>query len=110
MTSQVHIGPRLEVRLDPERRKRLEELVEAREESVSDVVRSLIDAAHEELARQRRQAALERLFALELEDLPEPEELKRQYSSMFDGPLPGFCDYGPVPDDIDPVTALRKKK
>jgi len=103
---------RVEIRLDPEH-KQLDELVTHREATVSVVLRDLIDAAYEEIALQRREA-VQRIFALgeseDAEEMPDPEELKRQLGSMFEGPLPGFHDYGPVDDDISPVTAQKRSR
>ena len=69
---------RLDVRLDEERRRRLNELVEERGEPISMVVRSLIDDAYEDASRKRRECALARLIQLEVEDPPDPDTLSRQ--------------------------------
>ena len=69
---------RLDVRLDDERRRRLEELVQERGEPISDVVRCLIDNAYEDIMRERRRQAVERLTRLEIEDPPDPATLARQ--------------------------------
>ena len=72
---------RLEVRLDPETRGKLEEVAAARGSSVSGVVRSLIERSYEEeVAGAARLAAAERIGRMEVEDVPEPAELKRQLS------------------------------
>jgi hypothetical protein len=74
---------RVEVRLDPETRWKLEELAAARGSSVSELVRSLIEGAHEEeVAGAARLAAVERIGSMEVEDVPEPAELKRQLSEL----------------------------
>jgi uncharacterized protein (DUF1778 family) len=54
---------RIEVRLDPETREKLEEVAAARGSSVSELVRDLIERSHEE-------------------EVPEPAELKRQLSEL----------------------------
>ena len=59
---------RLDVRLDEERRRRLEELVEERGVPISAVVRCLIDDAYEDIVRVRRKQAVERLIGLNVED------------------------------------------
>ena len=75
---------RLEVRLDAERRSRLEELAEQRGAPVSEVVRFLIDDAYEQIMLERRRRAVERLISLQIEDMPDPEELSRQLESAYE--------------------------
>ena len=75
---------RLEVRLDETRRAQLEEIAGNRGASVSDVVRSLIDEAYEEISRERRRRAGERLINLRGEVMPDPEELSRQLESAHE--------------------------
>ena len=48
---------RLNVWLDEEQRRRLDEVVEARGAPISEVVRGLIDDAYEEIMLERRRAA-----------------------------------------------------
>ena len=69
---------RLDVRLEPEHRRRLEELAEDRGMTISEVVRCLIDGAYDEIVRERRKRAVDRLTALNIEDPPDPETLSRQ--------------------------------
>lgn len=75
---------RLDVRLDAEQRRRLEELAEAREAPISYVVRRLIDDAYEEVLRERRRQAVERLIKLEVEDPPDPATLSRELEAAHD--------------------------
>ena len=75
---------RLDVRLDAERRRRLEEVVEERGVTISDVVRNLIDDAYEAVMRQRRIQAVERLVGLEVEDPPDPATLSRQLEATYE--------------------------
>ena len=75
---------RLDVRLDAERRRRLEELVEERGVPISDVVRCLIDDAYEDIVRVRRKQAIERLIALNVEDPPDPETLSRELEATHE--------------------------
>ncbi len=75
---------RLEVRLDDERKQRLEKLGEAQGVPVSEVVRSLIDAAWEDAMRARRRAAVERMARLEVEDPPDPETLSRELEEAYE--------------------------
>ncbi len=69
---------RLDVRLETEHRRRLEELARDRGVPISDLVRSLIDGAYEEIMRQRRVMAANRLAGLSVEDPPDPDTLSRQ--------------------------------
>ncbi len=72
---------RLEVRLDPETRLKLEEVAAARGTSVSELVRSLFERSHEEeVAGAARLAAAERIGRMEIEDGPDPADLKQQLS------------------------------
>ena len=69
---------RLDVRLDAERRRRLEEVVAERSVPISEVVRCLIDDAYEDVMRKRRMSAVERLVGLEVEHPPDPATLSRE--------------------------------
>lgn len=77
---------RLEVRLDPERRRKLTQLAEARGVTVSNVVREMIDAAIEESELEERRRAVERIANAYVEDVPDPDELSRQLASTYDIP------------------------
>jgi len=74
---------RVEVRLDPEMRGKLKEVAAARGSSISELVRDLIQRSHEEeVAGAARLAAAERIGQMEVQDVPEPAELKRQLSEL----------------------------
>ena len=75
---------RLDVRLDAERRRRLEELVEERGVPISEVVRRLIDDAYEGILRERREQAVERLTRLEVEDPPDAVTLSRELAAAHE--------------------------
>ena len=75
---------RLDVRLDAERRRRLEELVEERGVPISEVVRHLIDGAYEDILRTRRKEAIERLIGLNVEDPPDPDTLSRELEAAHE--------------------------
>ena len=75
---------RLDVRLDDERRRRLEEIVQERGEPISGVVRCLIDDAYENIMRGRRKQAVDRLTRLEVEDPPDAATLSRQLEAAYD--------------------------
>ena len=63
---------RLNIRLNDEHRRRLEELAQEKDVALSDVVRHMIDTAYEDILRTRRKQAVERLIGLNLEDPPDP--------------------------------------
>lgn len=75
---------RLDVRLDSERRRRLEEIVEERGTPISEVVRGLIDDAYEGVMRERRRQAALRLISLEVEDPPDAATLARELESAHE--------------------------
>ena len=57
--------------------------LDATPSSVSELVQSLIKRSHEEeVAGAARLAAAERIGCMEVEDVPEPAELKRQLSEL----------------------------
>ena len=75
---------RLDVRLDTERRRRLDEIVEERGAPISEVVRGLIDDAYEGVMRERRRQAARRLISLEVEDPPDAATLARELESAHE--------------------------
>ena len=75
---------RLDVRLDGERRRRLEELASEQGSGISAVVRRLIDDAYEEVMRERRRDAVERLTRLNVEEPPEPDALSRELEAAHE--------------------------
>ena len=70
--------PRLDVRLDAERRRRLEELAGERGAPISEVVRCLIDDAYEGIVQERRKQAVQELISLELDVPEDPADLSRE--------------------------------
>ncbi len=74
---------RLEVRLDEERRRKLAAVASARRASVSESVREMIDEAYEDVVRERRREAARVIATLEIEDVPDPEELSRQLDDTY---------------------------
>jgi len=83
------VTDRLEVRIDPEHRRKLSELATEHGAPVSEVVRQMIDQAYEETLRVRRHRAASELARLEVEDVPDPETLSRQ--------LEGTCEPADLP-------------
>jgi len=75
---------RLDVRLAPDEADRLRKVALARGKTVSDVIRDLIDAAYEEIARARRIRAAEEIAAMEYFDVGAPEKLKAEILTMYD--------------------------
>lgn len=78
------VTERLEVRLDPERRRKLSELATEHGAPVSEVVRQMIDQAYEETLRGRRLRAARELARLAVEDVPDPETLSRQLEGTYE--------------------------
>ena len=74
----------LDVRLDAESRRRLEELVEERGVPISDVVRFLIDDSCEDIVSVRRKQVVERLIGLNVEDPPDPDTLSRELEAAHE--------------------------
>jgi uncharacterized protein (DUF1778 family) len=75
---------RLEVRLDPETRSKLEEVAAARGSSVPELVWSLIVRALDQEEVAARLAAAERIGQMGVEGVPEPAKLKRQFSEAHE--------------------------
>ena len=75
---------RLDVRLNAEQRRRLEELAEEQGAPISDVVRHLIDEAYEGVMRERRKRAVERLMRLAVEDPPDADALSRELEAAHE--------------------------
>ena len=75
---------RLEVRLDSDLKKKLDQIAEIREETVSDVVRQLIASAYEDAMLERRLLAVQRIAEANVEEMPDPEELARQMNNRYD--------------------------
>ncbi len=75
---------RFDVRLDAERRRRVESLAAIRGEPISQVVRCLIDEAYEAVIQQRRRDAVRRLAVLEVEDPPDAATLSRELGAAHE--------------------------
>jgi predicted transcriptional regulator len=80
------LSDRLEVRLDAEHRRKLDEIARARGKPASAVIRDAIDWAYETDQRREGLAAVERLRHAHLEDVPDPETLKRQLEEAHELP------------------------
>ena len=69
---------RLDVWLDPERSRRLEELAEEKGAPISEVVRRLIDDAYQGIMQERRRQVVRRLTSVEVEAVPDAATLSRE--------------------------------
>ena len=86
------VPQRLEVRLDPNRKQKIEKIAELRGECVSDVIRDLIDQAYDGLDRERRHRAALDLIEMEVGDNPDPETLSRELEKAYEIPDP-YADH-----------------
>lgn len=75
---------RLEVRLDSEHRRKLAEVAAVYQTALSEAVRTMIDDAYEAVVQERRRQAARALAAMEIEDVPDPEELSRELDSTYE--------------------------
>ena len=75
---------RLDVRLDPEHRRKLRELASEESAPVSETVRRLIDRAYEAALKARRKRAAQLLAQLEIEDVPDSAILNRQLEGTYE--------------------------
>src|SRR5205823_6264507 len=77
---------RLDVRLDPEHRRKLKAIAAARGISVSEVIRDMIDRAFEQTRQAERLRAAQHLVELSIDDVPEPDVLKKHLAATHDLP------------------------
>jgi hypothetical protein len=80
------LAERLEVRLDPERRRRLMEIAASRRIPLSEVVRQMIDETYQSVDRAERLRAAQDLISLQIEDVPDPDVLSRQLDETHELP------------------------
>jgi hypothetical protein len=78
---------RLDIRLDTERRRKLDDLAQDRHMSISDLIRVLLDSEYEAWLRMQRAEAARAISALSTEDVPEPELLDRQLGEAYEPPF-----------------------
>ncbi|MPZ23418.1 MAG: hypothetical protein GEU28_07705 [Dehalococcoidia bacterium] len=74
---------RLELRLQAEHRRKLSELAADSSQPLAQVVRDAIDLLYEQRSASRRKQAVRELASLQIEEMPEPEELARQVASKY---------------------------
>jgi hypothetical protein len=75
---------RIEFRIEPEDRRKLAEMAEEEHSTLSEVMRDMIRKTYEERMRKKRIEAAEALVAMELDDVPDPDELSRQLAAKYD--------------------------
>ena len=75
---------RLDVRLDHDRRRKLQEMAAEHNASVSEMVRRLIDNAYDDALRGRRILAAQELGRMAIEDVPGPAILGHQLESAHE--------------------------
>jgi hypothetical protein len=77
---------RLDVRLDREHRRKLEEVARSRGLTVSEMVRRMIEQAYEHELRVERIRAAEELSGLGVEEVPDPATVGRQLEGAHEPP------------------------
>lgn len=75
---------RLEVRLDEERRQHLEEMAQAQDTSMAEVVRHMIDDAWEAFMVEYRLQLVREIASFEMEVPDDPQDLFRELESRFE--------------------------
>ena len=80
------MSKRVEMRLDDETYDDLAELAAERQISLTATIREAIKLLRDERDYRERKRAVDEIAAMEIEELPDPEELKRQLDSMYDHP------------------------
>ena len=75
---------RLDLRLDPEHRRRLQELAAEQDATIVEAVRRLIDRAYEETLLARRRRAAQELARLHVEEVPDPATLNQQLEAAHE--------------------------
>ncbi len=75
---------RIELRVDEEHKRKIAELRERYGTTASDALRRAIDEAHEKMMIQKRLDIVKRMSEANIEDVPDPDELKRQILAGHD--------------------------
>ena len=107
MATKTRPRDRLEVRLDPDTSRMLRVLEEEFGQHVSDVTRRGIRLAYDEATRERRMEAARRLGSMEVEDVPDPDELARQMNEERYPPLAPDPFAEPLNEPIEEDNANR---
>ena len=74
---------RVEVRLDADRKQKLNKIAEIKDESVSELVRQMIDRLYDEAMLEYRLELVRRMSEANVEEMPDPEELSRQMNNRY---------------------------
>ena len=82
------VTKRVEVRLDAETAEVLTNLAHERRSTISEVLRVAVRRMDDEAQRERRRRIVDEIAAMEIEEMPDPDELARQMDSMYDLDLP----------------------
>ena len=80
------MSKRVEMRLDDETYRDLAEMAAEQQTSVTATVREAIRLLREKRDYEERKRAVDELAAMEIEEMPDPEELARQMDSRYDWP------------------------
>jgi hypothetical protein len=80
------VTKRLEMRIEEDRLARLERVAKEEGESISEIARRFMDRGYEDWMKERRKEAVRRMSELQIEDVPDPEELSRQLDATHDLP------------------------
>ena len=78
--------PLIAITLDPEHRRKLAELSEARGSTVDDVIGELIDRAYDDVDTARRLALVAEIGRLAIEDPPDPATMSAQLAEAYGRP------------------------
>ena len=82
------VTKRVEIRFDEETAEVLANLAHERQTTVSDVVREAVRRLDDEAQRERLRRIVDEIAAMEIEKMPDPDELNRQLDSTYDIDLP----------------------
>lgn len=75
---------RVEIRLDEEHRQRLDDIVEERDASVSEVLRGLINSEWEAIMLERRRQLVREIASFQGKVPEDPMDLFRELESRFE--------------------------
>ena len=79
---------RLELRIDDELFARLERVAKDQGQTVSETARRFMGQGYEEWMKWRRKEAVRRISEMEIEDVPDPEELSQQLAEAHGPGIP----------------------
>lgn len=82
------VTKRLELRLDEEFLRDIERVAREEGKPLSEIARRFMGVGYEDWLKARRKLALQRILEANIEDVPEPDVLKRQLESAYDIPDP----------------------